>query len=74
LHQLILLNFSVPVRICSVNEFLKIVLIDGSTLLFENSVEQLAGLFTIETAVMVGVVLFVNFGEALAEETTLLIS
>lgn len=74
LHQLILLNFSVPVRICSVYEFFKIMFIDSSTLLLENSVEKLTGLFTIKAAVVVGVVLFVYFGEALTEETAILVS
>ena len=69
--ELSLLNFAVSIAVSSINELLKIVLGDSSTLLLENIVEEIASFISVERSVMVGIVLLVDLIQTLTEESSL---
>lgn len=68
--ELSLLNFAVSIAVSSINELLKIVLGDSSTLLLENIVEEIASFISVEGSVMVGIVLLVDLIQTLTEESS----
>lgn len=69
--ELSLLNFAVSIAVSSINELLKIVLGDSSTLLLEDIVEEIASFISVERSVMVGIVLLVDLIQTLTEESSL---
>lgn len=69
--ELSLLNFAVSIAVSSINELLKIVLGDSSTLLLKDIVEEIASFISVEGSVMVGIVLLVDLIQTLTEESSL---
>lgn len=69
--ELSLLNFAVSIAVSSINELLKIVLGDSSTLLLKDIVEEIASFISVERSVMVGIVLLVDLIQTLTEESSL---